>query len=460
MKLPATPPLMTDIIGVSDKNRANQNAIRRLMELMSLDVGKDRDSDYLHWDKMRYKKLPDGVQNHEEWWLVTKFRRSSAYRKLPFLAKDSSEFVYWLPDPIHQLLHQVDQQASGRVKTSEEVTNTNTRNRYLVNSLIEEAITSSQLEGASTTYKVAKAMLRESRQPRDNSERMIVNNYRAMTFIKDTANEQLTKELLLDLHRIVTEGTLEDPTATGRFRNSSENIAVYDNRDNSLLHEPPIASEIEKRMDLLCEFANSSTEEGTFLHPVIKSILLHFMLGYDHPFVDGNGRTARALFYWSMARHGYWMMEFVSISSIIKERTTKYTRAYLYSENDDNDTTYFIDFKLKIIIRAIERLQSYLAKKTIEIQRVENVLGSSLLAKHLNYRQLSLISHALRNPGELYTIESHRKSHNVTYPTARADLMQLVKYKLLKKRKIGKAFVFQAIERIEQRMEELKLEMG
>ena len=56
---------------------------------------------------------------------------------------------------------------------------------------------------------------------------------------------------------------------------------------------------------------------GGFIHPMIRSIILHFWLAYDHPFVDGNGRTARALFYWSMLRHGYWLFEFISISQII-----------------------------------------------------------------------------------------------------------------------------------------------
>ncbi len=51
-----------------------------------------------------------------------------------------------------------------------------------------------------------------------------------------------------------------------------------------------------------------------FIHPVIRAILLHFMLAYDHPFVDGTGRTARALFYWSMAHQGYWLMDFISIT--------------------------------------------------------------------------------------------------------------------------------------------------
>ena len=101
------------------------------------------------------------------------------------------------------------------------------------------------------------------------------------------------------------------------------------------------ASNCTERMGLMCDFANSKTPEG-FVHPVLRSIILHFWLAYDHPFVDGNGRVARALFYWSMLRHGYWLFEFVSISQIILKAPVKYGRAFLYTETDDNDLTYFI----------------------------------------------------------------------------------------------------------------------
>ncbi len=456
MKLPTVPPKLKDIFKEDENNECKQGDIKKVLALLPTDLGKDRDDEYIHWDKMRRKPLPPELSSHEDWWLLTKFRRTSAYRRLPFLDSKGASFVYWLTDPIQQRLHQIDQQASGRVELPEQVTNKRTRDRYLVSSLIEESITSSQLEGASTTYSIAKAMLRERRQPRDHGERMIFNNYRAMMFIREISEEKLSTELLFELHRKVTNGTLEDPTSAGRFRNADEKIGVYDNRDQTLLHDPPHADELEARIERICDFANSKDEVDGFLHPVVRSILLHFMIAYDHPFVDGNGRTARALFYWSMAKQGYWLMEYISISSILKNAAAQYIRAYLHTEYDENDTTYFIDHNLRVITKAIERLLDYLQTKATEIKRVESALGNTFLSKQLNYRQLAVISHAIRNPGEVYTIESHKNSHNVSYPTARSDLLGLANLKILNKRKAGNAFVFQASEGIDQRIDELK----
>ncbi len=456
MKLPEQPPPFSKLFVDVEKSDKNQKIVSRIFNLFQTDIGKDRGEEYLHWERLKYKPLPENIENHEEWWYITKFRRASSYRQLPFTSKSGDPFVYWVPDPVQQRLHEVDQQASGRVQIAEEVTNPATRDRYLVNSLIEEAITSSQLEGASTTHRVAKEMLRESRQPKDKSERMIYNNYQAMGFIREVVDQPLSKDLLLELHRIVTDRTLENPSAVGRLRTSKEDVAVYDERDNTLLHVPPNADELDPRITKICEFANSVEKQGEFLHPVIRSILLHFMIGYDHPFVDGNGRTARALFYWSMAKYGYWMMEYISISTILKMGPARYTRAYLYTENDVNDTTYFIDFNLRVIIRAIANLQKYLVRKAKEIKQVESILGASLFSKNLNYRQLAIISYALRHPTGTYSIESHRKSHNISYPTARSDLLQLVDYELLVKRKFGNTFIFSPDENIQENLKILR----
>ena len=460
MKLPEQPPPFAKLFLDSENREQNQKVMFRIFSLVPSDIGKDRGKEYLHWERLKYKPLPDNVENHEDWWYITKFRRSSSYRQLSFTSKSEKPFVYWVPDPLQQRLYEVDQQASGRVQIAEEVTNPATRDRYLVNSLIEEAIASSQLEGASTTHGVAKEMLRESRRPKDKSERMIFNNYQAMSFIRDVVDQPLSRELILELHRIVTERTLEDPSTVGRFRSANEDVAVYDERDNTLLHVPPNANELESRIKKICKFANSKENQGEFLHPVIRSILLHFMIGYDHPFVDGNGRTARALFYWAMAKHGYWMMDYISISTILKMGPAKYARAYLYTENDDNDTTYFIDFNLRVIIQAIENLQKYLARKAKEMKQVESILGTSIFTKNLNYRQLAVLSYALRNPTGTYSIESHRKSHNISYPTARSDLLQLVDFELLVKRKFGNTFVFTPDENIQQRLRILRGKSG
>jgi Fic family protein len=402
---------------------------------------------YPHWDQLRRLPTPPGL-NHESWWAIIKLGRLGS-RPLPMNDKRGSNFRFILPDAVHQQLHEIDRKVGGMIAVPEEVVNQQTRDQYLISSLINEAITSSQLEGAVTTRAVAKEMIRTGRSPRDKSERMILNNYHTMGKIIELQKQPLTKDLVFELHRMATDGTLEDNSAAGRFRTASENIRV-ENQYGEIFHEPPPVDELEARMTAMCHFANG-TSPGYYIHPVIRAILLHLWLAYDHPFVDGNGRTARALFYWSMLHSGYWLFEFVSISDIILQSPKAYYLAFLYSETDENDASYFIVHQLEVIKKGIKSLYSYIARKTAETSETEKLLKDWALA--LNHRQFALIGHALRHPGTVYTVEAHRTSHSTVYETARRDLLDLVEMGLLVKSKRGRTLVFRASPDLSQRIQ-------
>ncbi len=409
---------------------------RELGDLIQHSGGPLVDGKYLHWDELLHRK-PPGDLSVEEWWFLLKLHRQSPRQELALRDKAAHRFSYVQVEPVPRRLHEIDLRAGGQIKMPEQVTNRETRDSYYVSSLIEEAITSSQLEGATTTRQVAKEMLRSGRQPQDRSERMILNNFLTMRRISTLKAEPLSRDLIFELHRLVTNDTLDDATAAGRFRREDETIAVYDDVTNNVLHQPPAASELEGRALKLCEFANQT--DGPFVHPVIRSIILHFLLAYDHPFVDGNGRTARALFYWSMLRHGYWVVEFISISQIVLKAPAKYGRAFLHSETDEGDLTYFILYHLNIIMKAIDSLHEYIARKTEEIRRFEKELRGSEL---LNHRQRALIRHAARHPGQRYTVEGHRASHSVSYESARSDLLDLANRGLFIATKERKKWIF------------------
>lgn len=405
---------------------------------------------YLHWDELRYRTPPEGL-NHREWWFGIKFSRASMTHLLPLRDAEGQAFTYSMPDPVLERVHKIDQRASGRIEISELVTNPSTRDRYIVSSLMEEAITSSQLEGATTSRLVAREMITSGRAPRDKSERMILNNYHAMEFVRQNQREKITPELILELHTIVTDQTLDDPAAAGRLQSPDEKRVQVISPQGEVLHTPPPAEQLPERMEALCRFANGEEPEG-FLYPVIRAIIVHFWLAYDHPFVDGNGRTARALFYWSMLRHGYWLAEYLTISKILSNAPAQYARSFLHTESDSRDTTYFILYNLRVIIRAIEELHQYLQRKMSEVKKIEGLIKDKT---EFNRRQLDLLGHALRNPGAFYTVESHRSTHNVTKQTARTDLQKLEKRELLVRGMLGKAYYFVSPEDLPDRLRNL-----
>jgi Fic family protein len=366
--------------------------------------------------------------------------------------RDGHAFTYTLPDALLESLAEFDRHASGTIQIDEQVTNEATRNTYLVSSLMEEAITSSQLEGAATTRAVAKDMLRSGRSPVDHGERMILNNYLAMQRIREVVDQPLTPDLLLELHRIVSAGTLENPADEGRLQRPGDpRIAVYDDDDVTVLHTPPPAHELPARLDAMCAFANGETPSG-YLHPVLRSMILHFWLGHDHPFADGNGRTARALFYWSMLKHGYWLAEFLSISEVLKRKPGQYKRAYLRTERDAGDLTHFVLFHTTVLREAIDSLHQYLRRRMTAMQDTTVLLREQ---RGLNHRQLALLAHAIKHADSVprYTLQGHQTAHAIVYETARQDLRDLESRGLLIAHKQGRKLVFAAATDLHDRLE-------
>jgi Fic family protein len=249
----------------------------------------------------------------------------------------------------------------------------------------------------------------------------------------------MTPDLVCEIHRIVTDGTLDTPESAGRIQDDdADRIAVWGDGDQ-LLHRPPVVAELPDRLERLCAFANGEGDEA-YLSPVLRAIAVHFMMGYDHYFEDGNGRTARALFYWTMLRNGYWLTEFLAISRILKQAPSKYAQSFLLTEQDDGDLTHFFIYHLNVITRAIDELHGYLAVKAEELRGLQRAINAT--PGEFNHRQLAVLEHATRHPDAVYTVDSHARSHHASGQTARNDLADLEKRGLLRRSKQGRRFAW------------------
>ena len=411
---------------------------------------------YLHWDQMRHRSPPDGL-TLEQWWLGTSYYRRAASRPVPLYDTSGQPFRFCNTDQIQAMVHRIDQQASGHILSDEPVMGPASSDHYLVSALVEEAITSSLLEGAATTRRVAKDLLRSGRRPTSKGEQMILNNFEALLAAEKLVESgtSLTVDTILDLHRTVTRSTLADDADVGRLQGRKEERVNVVWSDGSVLHRPPPAAELPRRMDRLCQFANQPPggEPGHgFIHPVVHAIIVHFCIGYDHPFADGNGRVARALFYWAMLKHGYWLAQYLSISRILCQAPAQYARSYLYVETDDNDLTYFIIHQLQVIERAIKGLQDYLKRKAAETRDVQALLRGSDL---LNHRQVTVVNKALRGTQETFTFKGHAQFHRVVMQSARTDLLGLESLGLFTRQRSGRKFVFTAVADLADRLREL-----
>ena len=370
-------------------------------------------NDYLYWNDVKYKSQNLTCTAIDLWHYVKASR-------IPYIAIwEKYDIKLHITTKMQQMCHLFDMKFGGSWG-NDTIIDTNNRPQYLISSLMEEAIFSSQMEGATTTRKIAKDMLRKEITPRDKSQQMIYNNYQTIQFILEHKNDDITKELLLTIHRLMTNKTLEKESDAGQFRNN-DNVVVENSITHEIVHTPPSHTEINEFINDFCHFFNEK-EPAIFIHPIIKGIIIHFMIAFMHPFADGNGRTARALFYWYMLKQDYWLTEYLSISRIIAESKKTYEKAYLYVENDENDLGYFVTYNLRVLDLAFKKLQQYIKRKTKEKLDANQFLHIG----EINQRQAQIIKIYYDNPQETLTVKEVQNKFGISPTTAKSDIIELV----------------------------------
>ena len=382
--------------------------------------------DYLYWDKVKHLAPKDMTAEHL--WQAVKLQRKTELQRVKF---GKYTFSFNVTTIMQSLLHDFDLNMGGSLSADGIIPN-NDKQIYLVSSIMEEAIASSQMEGASTTRKVAKDMLRKKLSPMNKSQQMILNNYHTIQQLNEQKDKVLTMDVLLEIHQNISEHTLDNPADEGRLRNTDD-IYVMDAINGEIAHTPPSYTEIDSILQDVFTFANEDNPKR-FIHPIVKGIILHFMIAWIHPFVDGNGRTARSLVYWYLLKKGYWLTEYLSISRIIYKNKKRYERMFLYTEADDKDMTYFILYNLQVMKKAYEDLKLYLARKQEERKSIlmyNDIDG-------INARQMGILRLLDEAPSSILLPQEVASRFGVSERTARNDLQTLTDMGKLKKVAINK----------------------
>lgn len=372
-----------------------------------------------YWDTIKYKRCPEGCTPQQLWTYV-----KAARVKSMMSVWGKYGITLTLTNQMQRMCHEIDMNWGGSWGTDSIIGDEN-KEQYLVGSLMEEAIYSSQMEGAATTRKVAKEMLRKKMTPKDKSQQMIANNYQTIQFIVSHKDALLTPELLLQIHQLMTEHTMQDPQEAGCFR-SNNGVVVENGITHETVHIPPTYEEIPNFVEDLCRFFNEQ-DAPQFIHPIIRGIIIHFMVAYVHPFADGNGRTARALFYWYMLKQGYWLTEYLSISRVIAKSKKSYEKAFLYTEADGMEMGYFVAYNMRVLQQSFKQLQDYIKRK----QEEKRAANSFLRIGNINTRQAQIIKMFADDSNLVVTIADLQAQFLVSPTTAKADVVGLINMGLL-----------------------------
>ncbi|PIY80352.1 MAG: hypothetical protein COY80_03295 [Candidatus Pacebacteria bacterium CG_4_10_14_0_8_um_filter_42_14] len=427
---------------LSEILKSNRNYIKQIVLAAN-------DPKYLYWDKFKHKSLPKSLSMEEQWLLVHMYRDASAI-ETPIKSVEGENFKWTRLVSFDERLHEIDMLVGGGLFPKSKIP-VGDRETYVSRGVIEESIASSQLEGAHTTRAAAKKMILEKKKPKNKSEQMIQNNYQVMLALEDDfKGRELSREMLFELHSMLTENTLETHQQK-RFRQDDDEIVVEGmiGSETYTTHVPPDEIILDKELDRLIAYANDSLDDK-FTHPIIKAIFIHFWVGYLHPFVDGNGRLARALFYWYLLKKGYWTFSYIPISTVIKKSSTQYAMAYIYAEQDGDDITYFLDYQMRKVMQAMKEFSDFVERQAKQNQKVGQILNSKIA---LNDRQKQLVFYFISEDKASTTTTSHLILNEISRVTATKDLKELEKLKLIEAQKEGKYVRYYATDKLKSMVE-------
>ncbi|KPA95122.1 hypothetical protein PF70_04882 [Pseudomonas asplenii] len=402
---------------------------------------------YRHFDELRYR-WPKAVDPQLAW-AVVKVERKKQQRAVLSLGDPLLPCPLFYTPAMHIAISACDQHTTTAAlewmcsKIGEEK-----HLQYLLKDLVEdEAISSSQLEGAATTTRAAKELLKRARGPRTPDEKMIIGNFKMMKLAWECRDRELSLELITELHQVGVEGIDDQHYHPGALRDD-DSIVIEDGRGD-VVHQPPPAENLVARLRQICEWINTSHSDMSnlsYIHPLMKAIILHFAIGFEHPFHDGNGRVARSLFYWYLFKRGFGAFRYIAISTLLKSAPIQYGKSYLYTETDDMDLTYFVDYQCRVITRAIGEFKKTYDATVESMNRFSTFLYESGLYAKLSEKQRVVFNVAKSGVAQQFTVTGVKDNLGCAYNTAAAVLNGLVELNLFRKRKVGNEWIYEMIE--------------
>lgn len=401
----------------------------------------DRKGRYLPFHEFRHRVKPD--EDPKIAWVFKKESRDRERKYIPEIHGLNHLVSYFMTASIQKVISFVDRNTTeGQIAHINRLIGDRHNLRYLINDLIEdESISSSQLEGAATTTIAAKSMIASGRKPKTDGEKMILGNYNMMLFAWKNRRKALTIDLILQMHKSGVSGLDDDQYTPGVFR-QTDDVHVTDGEGN-VVHVPPDAAMLVERLERLCYWINKDHDEVLeYIHPLIKAMVVHFAIGFEHPFRDGNGRVARCLFYWFMFKNGYEAFRYIAISTILNNAPVRYGVSFLDTERDEMDLTYFMDYQAEVITRAINKFNDAWKETLRNITDFKEWLLMTGVMGKLSDRQSAILLAAVNRSIPVLTARKVEEMANCSNNTALNALNGLVELGLFTKAKENRTWVY------------------
>ena len=238
---------------------------------------------------------------------------------------------------------------------------------------------------------------------RDRDVQEVLNYRNVLKFIDGVAtqigssgNYNFTIETILEIHKLTTEKILPEGS-TGKFR--VRQVVVKNTKTGEISYTPPPAVEVPYLIEDLVNWINS--DEGKSVQPVIKAGIIHYEIARIHPFVDGNGRVARAVATLLMFLDNYDIRKFFSFEEYFDENPMDYyltlqaVSNQLVMDTHERDLTPWLEYFTQGVAIELNRVKEKVQRISVDA-RVKDRLGEQVV---LNERQMMIMEYLHRHNG-------------------------------------------------------------
>jgi Fic family protein len=266
---------------------------------------------------------------------------------------------------------------------------------------------------------------------RDRDIQEVINYRKVMDYIDSlkTQEAKLDEALIKQMHKLTVEKILT-PEQCGVFRKTQ--VVVKNSNSGEISFRPPMAVAVPFQIKNLLEFIESAQDED--VHPVLKSGIVHYELVRIHPFLDGNGRVARALATLILYQDGYDIRKFFSLEEYFDKDAVSYYEALQSVEKNDGDLTPWLEYFTLGLSIELSKIRERVESISVDAKLKEKLGGAPIM---LTPRQLKIIEY-IQKIGYLQNQAFEQLFPMVSEDTVLNEIKALVQAGIIKKHGVTK----------------------
>lgn len=274
--------------------------------------------------------------------------------------------------------------------------------------LVLEAYYTTHIEGTQLTLEQSEKLLAGETVENINidDKKELLNYRKAFEFVSQylDENQPITEGLVREIHKSLVKDVRGNSAAPGEYRKIQN--YVVNSKTKEVVYEPPPAYEVPIMMSDLVAWMRMEEQ----INPILVAGIAQFQLVHIHPFLDGNGRSARLLSTLYLYKSGYDFKRLFTISEYYDRDRAGYYKAIQSVRNNGMDMTSWLEYFTRALQAQMQEIK----------ERGENVIKADIVAKKygLPDRQKKLMSHLLQHK------KIAIKDYEQLYPTANRRTLQ------------------------------------